>query len=71
MGADDIASPILKSTDGLCVYQGHHGDQSVSKADIILPSITYFEKDSTYSSIEGSPLQTKAIFYNLGKARND
>lgn len=71
LGADDIASPILKSTDGLCVYQGHHGDQSVSKADIILPSITYFEKDSTYSSIEGSPLQTKAIFYNLGKARND
>lgn len=71
LGADDITSPINKLEDGLCIYQGHHGDQSVSRADIILPSITYFEKDSTYSSLEGNSLQTKAVFYNLGKARND
>ena len=71
LGADDIYKSINLSRSNLCVYQGHHGDNSVAIADVILPSVTYFERNSTYSSLEGYNLSTKAVFYSLGKARSD
>ncbi len=74
LGADDISKPIKSSIDSsnnFIVYQGHHGDQSASSADVILPSITYFEKDSNFSSLFGNNTKLKAVFYSLGRARND
>jgi NADH-quinone oxidoreductase chain G len=71
LGADDIYRPVNLSKSNLCIYQGHHGDNSVNIADVILPSVTYFERNSTYSSLEGLKLQTQAVFYSLGQARSD
>lgn len=68
LGADDLHTEL---NSGFTVYQGHHGDVSVSKANVVLPSVTYFEKNSRFLNLEGSVNNTRGIFFNLGQARND
>ena len=44
------------------IYQGHHGDYGAQYADIILPGVTYTEKNATYVNMEGRSQHTyKAI----------
>ena len=44
------------------IYQGSHGDYAASRADVILPSLAYTEKQATYVNTEGRVQSTqKAI----------
>ena len=45
--------------DCMVVYQGHHGDQGVLLADVVLPGAAYTEKDATYVNTEGRAQQTR------------
>ncbi|XP_065666779.1 NADH-ubiquinone oxidoreductase 75 kDa subunit, mitochondrial isoform X2 [Hydra vulgaris] len=55
----------------LVVYQGHHGDNGASFADIIMPGAAYTEKTSTYVNMEGRAQQTKRAVTPPGLARDD
>ncbi|KAL1327373.1 hypothetical protein AAHE18_13G297500 [Arachis hypogaea] len=57
MGADDINLDKIPA-DSFVVYQGHHGDKSVYRANIILPAAAFSEKEGTYENTEGCTQQT-------------
>jgi NADH dehydrogenase (ubiquinone) Fe-S protein 1 len=44
MGADDVDLEKLPS-DAFVVYQGHHGDRGVYRANVILPASAFSEKE--------------------------
>ncbi len=68
-GADDIdLSEITKSK---IIYIGHHGDKSVYKSDIIIPSPAYSEKSGTYVNTEGRVQRTTQAVKPLGSSRNE
>ena len=69
MGLDEIDLSILKNA--YVVYLGHHGDQSASVADVILPTPAYTEKTSTYMNIEGRVIQTNKCHNPLGEAKEE
>ena len=50
--ADEIDfSKIPKDT--FVIYQGHHGDKAVSRADVIIPMPCFTEKEGIYVNLEG------------------
>ena len=50
--ADELDfSKIPKNT--FVIYQGHHGDKAVSRADIIIPMPCFTEKEGIYVNLEG------------------
>jgi NADH-quinone oxidoreductase subunit G len=51
LGADEIDTARLGKT--FVIYQGHHGDKGAARADVILPSPAWSEKDGTYVNVEG------------------
>ena len=51
--------------------QGHHGDQGATRADVVLPSTAYTEKDSAYSNTEGRTQYTQPAVVAPGEARDD
>ena len=51
LGADDIDMSMLGKA--FVIYQGHHGDQGAARADVVLPSLAYTEKDGTYVNTLG------------------
>ncbi len=53
------------------VYQGHQGNSSALKANLILPGAAYTEKDATYINIEGRAQKTQKILSAPGKAKED
>ena len=69
MGLDEVDLSILKNA--YVVYLGHHGDQSASVADVILPTPAYTEKTSTYMNIEGRVIQTNKCHNPLGEAKEE
>ncbi|KAH1129600.1 hypothetical protein J1N35_000978 [Gossypium stocksii] len=70
MGADDVNLDKVP-TDAFLVYQGHHGDRSVYRANVILPSAAYSEKEGTYENTEGRTQQTLPAVPTVGDARDD
>ncbi|XP_021754957.1 NADH dehydrogenase [ubiquinone] iron-sulfur protein 1, mitochondrial-like [Chenopodium quinoa] len=70
MGADDINLDKVHS-DAFVVYQGHHGDQSVYRANVILPASAFSEKEGTYANTEGRTQQTLPAVPTVGDARDD
>ncbi|KAB2074878.1 hypothetical protein ES319_A07G180500v1 [Gossypium barbadense] len=70
MGADDVNLDKVPA-DAFVVYQGHHGDRSVYRANVILPSAAYSEKEGTYENTEGRALQTLPAVPTVGDARDD
>lgn len=50
---------------------GHHGDVGAELADIILPSVTYTEKQGIYANVEGRAQQTLTAVTAPGYARED
>lgn len=52
LGADEINTKDI-GDDCFVVYQGHHGDNSVNRADVVLPSAAYTEQDAIYVNMEG------------------
>lgn len=70
LGADEIdLNRIPNST--FVVYQGHHGDKSAYRADVVLPGAAYTEKDATYVNLEGRVQRTYLAVHPPGQAKPD
>ncbi len=69
LGADEFDMGLLGNA--FVVYQGHHGDDGAHRADVILPSATYTEKDATYVNMEGRVQRTKRAVFPVGQAKED
>ncbi|KAJ0703818.1 NADH dehydrogenase [ubiquinone] iron-sulfur protein 1 [Helianthus annuus] len=70
MGADDVDLEKLPK-DAFVVYQGHHGDKGVYRANVILPGAAFSEKEGTYVNTEGTAQQTVPAVPTVGDARED
>jgi NADH dehydrogenase (ubiquinone) Fe-S protein 1 len=57
--------------DAFVVYQGHHGDKAVYRANVILPSSAFSEKEGTYENTEGCTQWTIPAVPTVGDARDD
>ncbi len=69
LGADEFDMELLGNA--FVVYQGSHGDDGAHRADVILPSAAYTEKDATYVNMEGRVQYTKRAVFPVGKAKED
>ncbi|XXG40873.1 hypothetical protein AAC387_Pa01g1480 [Persea americana] len=70
MGADDVNLEKLPG-DAFVVYQGHHGDRSIYRANVIFPASAFSEKEGTYENTEGCAQQTMPAVPTVGDARDD
>ncbi|WCJ25178.1 NADH-ubiquinone oxidoreductase 75 kDa subunit mitochondrial [Euphorbia peplus] len=70
MGADDVDMEKLPK-DAFVIYQGHHGDRGVHRANIILPASAFSEKEGTYVNTEGCAQQTLPAVPTVGDSRDD
>lgn len=70
MGADDINLEKIPA-DAFVVYQGHHGDKSVYRANVILPAAAFSEKEGIYENTEGCTQQTWPAVPTVGDSRDD
>lgn len=70
MGADDVDTGKIPE-DAFVVYQGHHGDKSVYRANVVLPASAFSEKEATYENTEGCAQQTMPAVPTVGDARDD
>ena len=68
-GADEIAGAALG--DAFVIYIGSHGDRGAHRADVILPSAAYTEKQAIYVNTEGRPQITERAAFPPGEARED
>ena len=69
LGADEINADRLG--DAFVIYQGHHGEASASRADVIFPSAAYTEQSATYVNLEGRPQITRAAVKPPREAKED
>ena len=69
LGADEIDTQRLGNA--FVIYQGHHGDRSAHRADVILPGAAYTEKDGTYVNTEGRVQEALRAVFPPGDARED
>jgi NADH dehydrogenase (ubiquinone) Fe-S protein 1 len=70
LGADEL-TPADIPANSFVVYQGHHGDRSAYRANIILPGTAYTEKEGTYENTEGRTQQTSPAVPTVGDSRDD
>ncbi|KAG6387616.1 hypothetical protein SASPL_152808 [Salvia splendens] len=70
MGADDVNLDRTPD-DAFVVYQGHHGDRGVYRANVILPASAFTEKEGTYSNTEGCAQTTVPAVPTVGDSRDD
>ncbi|KAH6837527.1 NADH-ubiquinone dehydrogenase [Perilla frutescens var. hirtella] len=70
MGADDENLDRVPD-DAFVVYQGHHGDRSVYRANVILPASAFTEKEGTYANTEGCAQTTVPAVPTVGDSRDD
>ena len=68
LGADDLDISKI-SKDCFVVYQGHHGDVSAARADVILPEAAYTEQDGIFVNLEGLPQYARAAVDPVGQAK--
>lgn len=69
LGADEFDSARLEKA--FVIYQGHHGDEGVKHADVILPGVAYTEKPGTYINLEGRVQVAPRAIFGPGEARED
>ncbi len=43
------------------IYQGHHGDQAVKRADLVVPTSCFTEKEGIYVNLEGRPQISRQV----------
>jgi NADH dehydrogenase (ubiquinone) Fe-S protein 1 len=70
LGADEYTLSN-KEKNSFVIYQGHHGSTNAQLADIILPSLAFTEKESSYINIEGKLQETKRVYKPSHLARED
>lgn len=61
----------LKKKETLIIYQGNIGDNSASKADVLLPTSNFFEKSSYYLSCENRLVRSNSSIDLLGNSWYD
>jgi len=69
LGADEI--DLHRLGRAFVIYQGHHGDAGVTRADVVLPGAAYTEKDATYVNTEGRVQRSRRAIFPPGEARED
>lgn len=57
--------------DSFVIYQGAHGSSLALESDIVLPGITYLEKEGLYVNTEGRPQETKLVVTSPKESRSD
>ncbi len=70
LGADEF-HPARIGPETFVIYQGHHGDASAGRADVILPGATYVEKPGTYVNTEGRVQRAFQAIFPPGEAKED
>ena len=68
MGADEID---LSKSKAFVVYMGTHGDAGAHRADVILPSAAWTEKNGLYTNTEGRVQRADRAVYPKGEAKED
>ncbi len=68
-GADEVDFDALQGA--FKVYIGHHGDKGASNADVILPSLLWTEKHSTWINTEGRAQKSFKAVNATGEAKED
>ncbi len=71
LGADEFNARVNIGWKCFVVYQGHHGDHGASRADVVLPSAAYTEKDGIYVNTEGRPQLARRAVSAPGQAKED
>ena len=71
LGADEFDAHKMIGWKTFVIYQGHHGDHGAARADVILPSCAYTEKDGTYVNIEGRPQLARRAVSAPAQAKED
>ncbi len=71
LGADEFNARVNIGWQTFVIYQGHHGDHGAERADVILPSAAYTEKDGIYVNTEGRPQLAKRAVSPPGEAKED
>ena len=70
LGADEFDTARI-GAGTFVVYQGHHGDRGAARADVILPGVSYAEKNGTYVNMEGRVQRGYLACVAPGEARED
>ncbi len=71
LGADEFNARVNIGWKTFVVYQGHHGDNGAQRADVVLPSAAYTEKDGLYVNTEGRVQMAKRAVSAPGEAKED
>ena len=61
----------IKNKEGFWVYIGSHGHDNLRHYDLILPSTTYLEKESTYMNFTGLIQKSGSLVSSLPQIRNE
>ncbi len=69
LGADEIDTARLG--EAFVIYVGHHGDAGAMRADLILPSTAYTEKNGLYVNTEGRVQMGARAVFPKGEAKED
>ena len=69
MNADEIA--FKKNKNQFVIYQGTHGGENSTLADVILPGAAYSEKDGSFANLEGRVQKSFKASYPPGLAKED
>lgn len=65
------ADEISVSDETFYIYMGSHGDKGAERADVILPSAAYTEKDATLITAEGRVRHLQRSVFPVGQAKED
>ena len=69
LNADEIA--FKKNKNQFVIYQGTHGGENSTLADVILPGAAYSEKDGSFANLEGRVQKSFKSSYPPGLAKED
>jgi NADH-quinone oxidoreductase subunit G len=71
LGVDEFNARAKIGWNTFVIYQGHHGDQGVGIADVVLPGAAYTEKDGLYVNLEGRVQEGWRAVFPPGEAKED
>lgn len=60
-----------KKENSFVVYQGHHFTENAQNSDLILPTVTFLEKEGFYINIEGLIQKTRKVLKLETEAKTD
>ena len=49
----NLKKKLVKTTKNFFIYQGHHFNEDAQQSDLILPGLTFLEKEGIYINLEG------------------